>query len=210
MKKANSDIIIILGDAEKGEKKAAQFKISYGISDFDTKTMYAEEEKIEAILQEIDYLPVFSKKRLLHVKNSEKLSKTDCEKLEVYFHHPPEHICIVFTGKEIKLPLKNYADDITEETGKGLFPQVFRLRRKDDRRKLVALLMEHLYLNERDFAPVITAGEIYLKNVLQNQRRTDGETVSKFNSLHRLDFELKTGKCHTGPELEIFLYYLFS
>ena len=209
MKKVYSDISIILGDTEKGVEKIKSLISEYNISDFDIKTIYTEEEKIEKILEEIDYLPIFSKKRLLHIKNSEKLTKTDCETLEFYFLHPPAHICIVFTGMDIKPPLKSYAENILPQETKGLFPQVFRMRRKEEKKKFVAILMEHLRLNEREFTPIIAAAEIYLKNVLLSQKTVDIEILNKFQILYQLDFNLKTGRCHIGSELEIFLHYLF-
>jgi len=211
MKKGSSDTAaVILGDEEKAGEIIARLSSEYGISDFNMKTVYAGETKIEKILEEIDFLPLFSERRLLHIKNVEKLNKADCEKLEPVFENPPGNICVILTGKDVKLPLKNYAGKVTEEPKKGLFPQVFRLRRKEDRKKIVALFMEQLRLNEKDFTPVLTAAEIYLKNVLLSQKKADNETVKKFKSLHQLDFNLKTGRCHAGPEFEIFLYYLFS
>lgn len=210
MKRVCSEVFIILGDSEKAETKKAALIAKYGISDFDIKTVYADDKKPGKILEDMDFLPVFSKKKLLHIKNSEKLSKADCEKIEMYFQKPPEHICIMLTGRDIKPPLKGYAERVVEEPKTGLFPQVFRLKKKEDRRKLIALLMEHLNSNERDFTPVVTAAEIYIRNRLVNQKKADSEIIGKFNSLHRLDLHLKTGRYRTGPELEIFLYWLFS
>ncbi|MCK9266785.1 hypothetical protein M0P98_07960 [bacterium] len=210
MKTNNFEVGITLGDSEKWEKKVTQLRTKYKISDFDIKTLFAEEKKIDTILEEIDYLPVFSKKRLLNIKNCEKLTKSDCEKLEIYFKNPPEHICILFVGIDIKAPLKKYVEDSVEDNKFDLFPQVFKLKRKEDRKKLISLLMEQLKYNESGFAPIITAGEIYLKNVLLNQRRKDIETINKFKILHQLDFDLKRGVRHTGAELEMFLHYIFK
>lgn len=210
MEKKYSNIYIILGDIEKGDKRVAKLISEYQISDLDIKTIYAEDKNLEKIFEEIDYPPFFSKKRLVHIKNCEKLTKLHCEKLEGYFPDLSKYVCIVFTGVDIKSPLKKYAQDVVVSKQQGLFPKIFSLRRKEDKKQLVALFMEHLESNERDFTPIITAAEIYLKNLLLNQRKLTPELINKFKTLYQLDFDLKVGKLHTGPEFEIFLYYLFN
>ncbi len=211
MKKADSDIIVIIGSAEEGEKKVSYLKSTYSIADFDCKTLYAEEENIvPMVFSEVDYIPLFSGRRLLHVKNCQNLTKSDCESLEPLFEKKLDNICAVFTGSDIKQPLKKYVKESQKEAARGLFPEVFRLKRKDDRKRLVALCMEELAANENNFVSVIAAAEIYLKNLLLSQRFADAEITKKFKIMHRLDFELKTGRFRKGPQLEIFLNYIFS
>jgi len=212
MKRKNSDNYIILGEPEKAEEVKLHLINKYTVEDFDIKTVFADEIPVLKILEETEFLPVFSQKKILHVKNCEKINAADCKIVRTYFENPSPDICLILSGKDIKEPLADYVDIESEEdlTKSGLFPRIFRMGTKDDGRKLTGMFREHLKNNERDFTPVINAAVIYLRNVIKKQKKIDRQLLNKYTELHRLDFNLKTGRIHPGHELEIFLYYLFS
>ncbi len=210
MKKKNSDNYIILGHPEQAEELKLHLINRYVIQDFDIKTIFADETPAVKILEETEFLPLFSQKKIVYVKNAEKLLKSDCEMLKEYFDMPSPHICLIIAGKSIKAPLDDFADVSPEKDFTGLFPRIFKMGTRDDGDRLVALFREHLKNNERDFAPVISAALVYMRNVVRKQRKVDRRTLNKYMKLQELDFNLKTGQVHPGPELEIFLCYLFS
>lgn len=210
MKKKNSDNYIILGHPERVEELKFHLIKKYGIQDFDIKTVFADETPAVKILEETEFLPLFSQKKLLYVKNIENLSKSDCEMLKEYFDKPSDEVCLIMNGNSIKAPLDTYVDITLEKDFGGLFPGVFRMGKEDDGDKLIALFREYLKNNERDFNPVISAALIYIRNLVKKQRRVDSQILNRYRRLQKLDFNLKTGQVHPGPELEIFLYYLFT
>lgn len=210
MKKKNSDNYIILGHPEQAEELKLHLINKYVVEDFDIKTLFSDETPAVKILEETEFLPLFSQKKILHVKNTEKLLKSDCEILKEYFDKPSPHICLIMSGKSIKAPLDDYVDVSAEKDFTGLFPRIFRMGTKDDGKKLIELFREHLKNNEKDFAPVINAALIYLRNVIRRQKKVDKQTLNKYVKLQQLDFNLKTGQLHPGSELEVFLFYLFS
>lgn len=210
MKKKNSDNYIILGHPEQAEELKIHLINKYVVQDFDIKTVFADETPGAKIIEETEFLPLFSQKKIIYVKNTEKLLKADCEMLKEYFDRPSPHVCLIMSGKSIKAPLDDYADVSAEKDFTGLFPRIFRMGTKNDGEKLIGLFREHLSNNERDFTPVISAALIYIRNVVRKQRKADTQTLRKYQKLQKLDLDLKTGRLHPGPELEIFLYYLFS
>jgi DNA polymerase III delta subunit len=209
MKKKDSDNYIILGQTEKAEEVKLYLINKYLVEDFDIKTLFAGEMPIGKILEETEFLPLFSRKKILFVKNIERFLKADCEILKEYFDRPSPNTCLIMTGKSIKAPMDRYVDVSAEKDLSGLFPMVFRMATKSDGERLLGLFKDYLKNNEKDFAAVINAAVIYLRNVVKRQKGIDRETLNKYRELQKLDFNLKTGQIHPGTELEIFLYYLF-
>lgn len=209
MGKRGSENYIVIGHPEKAEELKLHLINKYAVDDFDIKTLFADEIPAVKILEETEFLPVFSSKKILHVKNTEKFLKADCEMLKEYLDKPSPQVCIVMSGKSIKAPLDKYVDVSAEKDFTGLFHRIYKIGTGDDGEKLVGLFREHLENNEKDFAPVISAALIYMRNVVKKRREVDSRTLNKYIKLQQLDFSLKTGRLHPGPELEIFLYYLF-
>ncbi len=114
------------------------------------------------------------------------------------------------SGKSIKQPLNKYIDVAAEKDFTGLFQRIYKMGTRDDGERLVCLFREHLKNNEKDFRTVISAGLMYLRNIVRKQKKVDKQTLNKYKKLQQLDFNLKTGQVHPGSELEIFLFYLFS
>ncbi len=210
MKKKDFDNYIILGHPEKAEELQLHLINKYIVDDFDIKTLFAEETSAVRILEETEFLPVFSARKILHVKNSEHFLKSDCEIIKEYFDRPSPHICVIISGSSIKAPLNKYVDVDADKDLTGLFPKIYRMGARDEGEKLVYLFREHLKDNEKNFRTVIGAGLMYLRNIVRKQKKVDRQTLNKYKRLQQLDFKLKTGQVHPGPELEIFLYYLFS
>jgi hypothetical protein len=210
MKKKNSENYIILEHPDKTEELKNHLINKYKVEDFDIKTIFAGETPAVKILEETEFLPFFSTKKILHVKNSENLLKSDCELLKEYFDKPLQHICLIVSGKSIKQPLNKYIDVAAEKDFTGLFQRIYKMGKRDDGERLVCLFREHLKNNEKDFRTVISAGLMYLRNIVRKQKKVDKQTLNKYKKLQQLDFNLKTGQVHPGSELEIFLFYLFS
>ncbi len=210
MKKKDSENYVILGHPEQAEELKLHLINKYAVQDIDIKTLFAGETAVPAILEETEFLPLFSQKKILHVKNTEKFLKADCEILQEYFDKPSAHVCLIMSGKSIKAPMDGYADVAAEKDFTSIFQKIYRIGPAGGGNKLVALFREHLKDNEKDFTAVIAAAMIYLRNTVKKQKKVSSQTLSKYQELQKLDFGLKTGQVHPGPELEIFLYYLFS
>lgn len=210
MKKRDSDTYIILGHPEQAEELKLHLINKYVVQDFDIKTVFADETNAAGILEETEFLPLFSQKKIIHVRNSERLLKADCEMLKEYFDAPSPQTCLIISGKSIKAPLDDYADVSPKKDFTSIFQKIYKMGPRDEGDKLISLFREHLKDNEKDFTAVIAAALIYMRNTVRKQRKVDRHTLNKYLKLQELDFHLKTGQVHPGPELEIFLYYLFS
>lgn len=212
MSKNKGNFFVIVGsDFNIFEEFIENLKKKQGFNDFDQKVFYAGDVPVEKIIEEVDFLPVFSEKKLIVVKGSEKLTKKDCEKLESIIKKCDENLFFVITGIDIKEPLKKYAGKYsTYKTPENiLFSQIYSIR-KEDKRRLRNLIREYLTQKERNFQVVVAAAHIYLKNLMTKKNKYDKNLIKKFEQLHELDFSLKIGKIHPGEELEIFFYYFFS
>jgi len=209
--KISENYRIIIGDLEEFKRVEREIIEKYNISDFDKKTLYADEKEIGEIFREMEYPPLFSGKKLIVIKNIEKLSKKDCEKIEEYLKNPSSDIFLLMFGKSVKKILEKYVSVSEQEQTpeEVLFKEIYRLK-KEDKEKLRSLIKNYLSMREKNFTVIISATEIYLKNVLLKRKKEREEIIEKLNLLAELDYKLKTGQIHPGFELEMFFFYLFT
>lgn len=210
MKKKDSDNHIILGMQERAEDIKFKLIEKYGMSDFDVKSIFADEVPLQKILEDIEFLPVFSQKKILLIRNCESINTEACRILKEYFDNPPDHICIILSGKSVKEPLEEFVEEEAEEEfdRDSLFPAIFRSSPWGKNENLIKLFREHIRNNPVDFTSAVTAACMYLRNIVRKQKKADKRILNKYAELHKLDFNLKTGRLRPGAELEIFLIYL--
>ncbi|MDD3726704.1 MAG: hypothetical protein PHI44_05865 [Candidatus Ratteibacteria bacterium] len=203
------DNYIILGDSEKAEEIKQLLMEKYGIGKGEVKTVFADEVSVKDLLKEVDFVPLFSKKKIIYIKNCEELSKEDCELLKKFFQSPLPDVCLILTGKEIKGALDEYVDieTVKDEETSALFPGIFRMRSPRDRKKVISLLKEYIKHNPLDFPTAINASFVYIRNIVKNQKKVDKTLLDAYQKLHRLDFELKTGRIDK-KEIDIFVFTL--
>ncbi|MFN4226944.1 MAG: hypothetical protein ACK4F0_02230 [Candidatus Ratteibacteria bacterium] len=205
------NLIVILEDIDKFKEVVDEIKEKYKINDFDIKIYDAEKTEIKKILNDFDYSPVFSEKALFIIKNTEKISKTDCEKLYNVIQKLPHHIIVVLYGMSINLPFKeSKLKKQVPSPENVLFKEIYNLKELD-KGKMIEILRNYIKVRERNFTPLISSIEIYLRNILCKRKEITKEIIKKFNLLHYLDYFLKIGTIQPGTELEIYLLiYFFS
>lgn len=213
MKKGNDEYYVIIGDDEKLKKKVEELTRKYKISEFDKKIIYSDTVSPQLIIQELQFLPVFSEKRLVIVKNIEAIKKSEWKIILDYLKNPYPHVCLILTGKSVEVPFSEdelFQEDLfSYEKEKTLEEEIFSSIYKDFSSKdFFNLLSEYLLKKERGFVFVIAAVEHLLRRkVIKGERK---DIVKKFMTLHQLDFYLKTGRISPEKGLEVFLFYLFS
>ncbi len=69
--------------------------------DFNLQIFYAKESQIDAVVDSVRTLPVFSPRRLVLVKDADKLSAADLDSLATYIEDPVPETCLVFVGEKI-------------------------------------------------------------------------------------------------------------
>lgn len=201
---------IILGNPERAEEIKRHLMEKYGIGESEVKTVFAEEISIKNIIEEADVIPLFSKRKIIYIKDCEKISTDDCKKLKKFFESPSPDVFLILSGKNIKSVLKDFVDEVhTEEKKVGLYPAIYRMRSPKDKKKLIFLLKEYIKNNPYDFPAVINAASIYLRNIIINQKRIDKKILDRYNKLQRLDFDLKTGRINK-ENLDIFLFHILD
>ncbi|MCM8830077.1 MAG: hypothetical protein NC824_03665 [Candidatus Omnitrophica bacterium] len=199
---------IILGDKEKAEAVKQSLIEKYGIEKVEVKTVFADEVSIKALLDETDFLPLFSNKKLIYVKNCEKINNEDCKLLKKFFENPESDILFILSGKEIKDVLADYVDvDVKQEGPLELYPAIFRMRSQKDKKRVISLLKEYMKNNPIDFPAVINASFIYIRNIIKNQKNVDKKILKAYQKLYHLDFYIKIGRIDK-EEFDIFLFSL--
>ncbi|HOL21850.1 MAG TPA: hypothetical protein PLQ41_03220 [bacterium] len=199
---------IILGDPEKAETLKQSLIEKYRIETGEVKTVFADEVSIKALLGETDFLPLFSNKKLIHIKNCEKISNEDCKLLKEFFENPVEDMLLILSGTEIKDVLADYVDvDVKQEGALELYPAIFRMRSPRDKKRVIYLLKEYVKNNPLDFPAVINASFIYIRNIVKNQKNVDKKLLDAYQKLYHLDFNLKVGRLDK-EEFDIFLFSL--
>jgi len=213
MSKALSDLYhIVIGNEKEVEKLVQSVTGKYKINNFDKKILYAEDTTIESFLQELEFLPVFSSRKLVVMKHAESLKKSDWEKIFTYLDQPYSHNILILTGKSSKTSLRKYTSRIYKEakTPEGeLFSTIYKLRHSS-REQLISLFHNYLGKKEKGFPVVLSAIEIYLRNEIIREKKIKKNTSKKFLMLHQLDFKLKTGQLPADSGLELFLFYLLT
>jgi len=96
----NSAVIFLVGD-EKYLKEKAVSEIKSALLDsacgeLDYKVLHGAETSADEILDCASTIPFFSSKRLVVVKEFQKLSKEDTPRLISYIKNPSKHTCLVF------------------------------------------------------------------------------------------------------------------
>ena len=69
--------------------------------DFNLQVFHAKENPVDAVLDSVRTLPVFSPRRLVILKNADKLPAADLEALTGYIAEPVPETCLVFVGEKI-------------------------------------------------------------------------------------------------------------
>ncbi|MCX8081801.1 MAG: hypothetical protein N3D17_00115 [bacterium] len=197
---------IIIGDDAKAEELKQHLIEKYGIEKGEIKTVFADEISIKVLLDETGFLPLFSNKKLIHIKNCEKINKEDCKLLKDLFENPKEDIFLILSGKEIKDVLADYVDImLKEEVPLELFPAIFYMKGPKDKKKIISLIREYITHNPHDFPAVINASFIYLRNTIKNKKNIDEKIFDSYQKLYNLDFNLKIGKMGE-EEFDVFLF----
>ncbi|MCM8762410.1 MAG: hypothetical protein NC905_02315 [Candidatus Omnitrophica bacterium] len=202
------DNYIILGDIKKAESVKQSLIEKYGIEKVEVKTVFADEVSIKGLLDEVDFLPLFSTKKLIYVKNCEKINSEDCKLLRQFFENPKEDILFILSGKEIKDVLADYVDvDVKQEGPLELYPAIFRMRSPKDKKRVISLLKEYVKHNPLDFPAVINASYIYIRNIIKSQKNVDKKLLDAYQKLYNLDFDMKIGRIGK-EEFDVFLFSL--
>jgi DNA polymerase III delta subunit len=201
--------VVILKDIDRLKRLVEDLKAEYNINDFDIKIYDAEKIELEKILSEFDYNPIFSQKSLFIIKNVENFSKNDCEKLYKTIKKLTSDIIIILYGISINPPFeesKLKKEPVSPEN--IFFKRIYELKEKD-RKKIIETLRDYMKSREKNFSPLISGIEIYLRNILYKERKLKEETIKNFDLLYNLDYFLKTGVIEAGSELEIYLFFYF-
>lgn len=202
------DNYIILGDPQKAEEAKQSVIEKYGIENVEIKTVFADEVSIKDLLDETDFLPLFSNKKIIHIKDCERINKEDCKLLRQFFENPKEDISFILSGQEIQDVLADYVNiDVKKERILELFPAIFWMRSTKDRKRVISLLKEYVKHNPLDFHAVINASFIYIRNIVKNQKNLDKKLLEAYQKLYYLDFDMKIGKIDR-EEFDIFLFSL--
>ncbi|MCM8832514.1 MAG: hypothetical protein NC816_01115 [Candidatus Omnitrophica bacterium] len=205
------NLIVILRDIDKLKEIVSEIKEKYSINDFDIKIYDVEKMEIKKIINEFDYYPVFSEKLLFIIKNTEKISKNDCEMLYNYIKKLPSHIIVILYGMSINPPFEEskFKKEILSPEN-IFFKDIYSLK-GTDKKKMIEILRNYIKVREKNFTPLISGIEIYLKNILIKEKKLTEQIIKKFELLHNLDYFLKIGIVEPGAELEIYLFsYFFS
>jgi len=213
MKRQATDNYIVLKDSEKAEVLKQSLIEKYGIEKGDVKTVFADEASIQALLNEMSVLPLFSKKKLVHIKNCEKIGKDDCQLLKEYFEHPSSDVCLILSGDDIKAPLKDYLgkDEKEEKKKEGGFSDIYRMKGPGDKKKVISILKEYIKDNPPDssFPVLVNASLVYIRNIIRTNRQVDKKLLDIYNKLYNLDLDLKVGKIDK-ENLDVFLFSIID
>ncbi|HOK56292.1 MAG TPA: hypothetical protein PKV21_02110 [bacterium] len=203
------NLIVIINDIEKVKTTIETLKEKYNINDFDIKIYDAEKIEINRIINDFDYNPIFSENSLYIIKNVESFSKDDCEILYNSIKKLPPNIIVILYGISIKPPFKESKfkkEPVSPE--EKFFKEIYNLK-GTNRKKIMEILRNYMKVREKNFTPVISGIEIYLRNILYNEKTLKDEFIKKFDLLFNLDYSLKTGMIEVGSELHIYLFYYF-
>lgn len=203
------DYCIILGDPEEAEKIKHSLIEKYGKDHVEVKTVFAEEFPVKNLLEEIESVPLFSKRKIIHIKNCENMDNDSCKLLKKFFENPPPDVYIIVSGKKIKSILAEYVDITKKETAEGIFPAIYRMRNLADKRKVISLLKEYIKHNPYEVPKVINASSIYLRNLITRQNKVDKKILLAYAHLQELDFKLKTGRIDK-EDVDIFLFSILN
>ncbi|MGC8976918.1 MAG: hypothetical protein ACP5OB_04780 [Candidatus Ratteibacteria bacterium] len=202
---------VILNDYGRFKTFVEDLKKKHKINEFDIKIFDAKKIKLDEILKKFDFLPVFSEKVLLIIKNVEEFTKKDCEKLYEVLNKLPEGILIILYGSSIEEPFEESSIKENYKTPENmLFSKIYSLKEQDNKR-IFEILKEYIKIRERNFTLLISGIEVYLRNIIKNEKKLRKEIIKKIDALYNFDYSLKVGRIELGSELEInLLYYLFS
>ncbi|MCM8784855.1 MAG: hypothetical protein NC827_00950 [Candidatus Omnitrophica bacterium] len=205
------NLIVILKDIDELKEKVREFKEKYNINDFDIKVYDVEKIEIKRILSEFDYYPIFSEKSIFVIKNTEKISKNDCEILYNHIKKLPSYIIVILYGMSINPPFEESKLKKEIVSPENIFFKDIYSLKVDDRKKMIETLRNYIKVREKNFTTLISGIEIYLRNILIKEKKLTEEITKKINLLHDLDYSLKVGIVEPGAELEIYLLsYFFS
>lgn len=201
--------IVILRDIDKLKTQINELKKKYNINDFDIKIYDAEKIDIKKILSEFDYNPVFSEKSIFIIKNVEKFSKSECEILYKSIKKLSFKIIVILYGISINPPFEEskFKKEIVSPEN-TFFKKIYSLK-GEDREKIIETLRNYISVREKNFTPLISGIEIYLRNILCKEKKLTEEFIKKIDLLHNFDYSLKVGILEAGLELEIYLFYYF-
>lgn len=101
-----SSLYTVLAKEEFIRKQAIEKLVFWVLKEENSKNLClqlfdAEKEKIETVLQELQTLSFFAKKRLLIIQNAEALDKSSTTRLEAYFLSPNPTICLAIIATTI-------------------------------------------------------------------------------------------------------------
>ena len=213
MKKQTADNYIVLQDPEKAEILKQSLIEKYGIEKGEVKNVFADEVSIQSLINEMRVLPLFSKKKLVHIKNCENINMDDCQLLKEYFEDPSPDVCLIISGDDIKTPLKSYLGKGEKEEKKyeGGFSDIYRMKGPADKKKVISLLKEYIRDNPPDasFPVVVNASMVYIRNIIRNKKQVDKKLLDIYNKLYNLDFDLKIGKIEK-KDLDVFLFSIID
>lgn len=206
----NKNFYVIVGEIEKYKEAVEMVKRKYKISDFDIKIYDAEEGDITKFWDDLNSYPGFSQKKLLIIRNIEKLPKEMCEELFKIYKNPPVDSIIILFGSSVKAHFDSVVKiEKVKTPEEEFFSQIYSLK-KERKEKLFEIIKDYMALREKNFSILISGIEIYFRNLIKDKKEITEKIIEKFENLYNLDYSLKVGRVEVGPELEIFLFYYFS
>lgn len=86
---------------EEATEKIFRLYVDPNFKDFSYRLLYADEESLSVIIDEAKTLPFMGNKKILVIKNIDRVKKEDDEIIINYCLNPSQSSCVIFTGEEI-------------------------------------------------------------------------------------------------------------
>ncbi len=166
---------------------------------FDFSLFSAESHPLSQIMEQTLILPVLSRRRLIILKDAEKLKDPDRKKLFSFLKTIPKSSCfLIIFPRAVRLPLPSSTVRVSSsdlslksERKSGPFEIVDLLMRGDMGKAILSL--DRSLVREKDFSSMTGILTYYLRSQAKKRRKIDYSLISKFNSLQKIDKKIKNG-----------------
>ncbi|MCM8768444.1 MAG: hypothetical protein NC911_01995 [Candidatus Omnitrophica bacterium] len=204
---------VILGNPELADRTIQETIERFQIQDVDRVVLYADAVDVSRLIQELEYFPLLSPKRLVIVRNIEAIKKSEWAGLLDYLSKSFEHLQVIMIGTAASIRLNQFFISLEEYKEKtpevALFQAVYSGRRLTSSEAL-RLFQACLEKKGESFPLLISAVEIHLRKKYLSQPSDIQLLHRQWFRLHQLDLSLKTGRLTPEAGLEIFLAYLLG